>query len=497
MSTHLIEGKWTKGAGGKTFQAYAAADNSPLEKHFAEGGGAEVDAAAQAASSAFIEYAGLPDAARAAFLRAIADEIEKRGEEITDVAGKETALPPARLNGERGRTTGQLRMFADFIEKGGHLDIRTDAALPDREPLPRPDLRLMHRPIGVAGVFGASNFPLAFSVAGGDTAAALAAGCPVIVKGHPAHPHTGEIVARAVDAARATCSLPAGVFSFIQGTTPELSVSLVEHPKVSAVGFTGSLRAGRALFDAACRRETPIPFYAEMGSINPVFVFPGAAENSAAIAQGWGQSLVLGGGQFCTNPGVLFCPEPAADAFKEAAKETLLESAAHTLLTSGIASAYCRAVEAVEQYVYWRGDKDGNKVPAVLLHCDVKEWLANSDLQEEMFGPAGAVVSYKDIGQLESAVKSLSGQLTATLWLVEQDYKQAWNLLPMIEQKAGRLICNGFPTGVEVADSMMHGGPYPAATYAATSVGSLAIRRFMRPVCYQNFAADMLPASLR
>lgn len=502
MSTHLIDGKWTQNSGSEFFQGVCAADNSPLEKCFAEGGEAEINAAAQAAQAAFMEYAGLTDSVRAAFLRTIAEKIDMRGEEITSIAEKETSLPAARLNGERGRTVNQLRMFADFIENGNHLDIRIDTALPERTPVPRPDLRLMHRPLGVVGVFGASNFPLAFSVAGGDTASALAAGCPVIVKGHPAHPHTGEIVARAVDEARSACSLPPGVFSFIQGTTPSLSRNLVAHPALGAVGFTGSLRVGRALFDIACQRETPIPFYAEMGSINPVFVLPGAAEeNLLSIVQGWAQSLILGGGQFCTNPGVLFCPASAVDTFdfKQAATEVLSNNAMHTLLTSGIASAYRQATAAADKHAYWRSEEDGtgNKVPAVLLHCDLQEWLETPALQEEIFGPAGVVVSYESTEQLASAASALLGQLTATIWLAEKDYQQARELLPIIEQKAGRLLCNGFPTGVEVADAMMHGGPYPAATYPTTSVGSLAIRRFLRAVCYQNFPADLLLAPLR
>lgn len=505
MTTHLIDGQWRDGAGGagggEFFQARRAADNSLLERRFAEGGAAEVEAAAAAARAAFAPYAALPDAARADFLRACAAELEKRGAEITDIAAAETALPEARLNGERGRTVGQLQMFADLVESGEHLDIRKTAALPDREPLPRPDLRLLHRPAGVVAVWGASNFPLAFSVGGGDTAAALAAGCPVIVKGHPAHPHTGELAARALDAARAACGLPAGVFSFIQGTSPQLSRALVEHPAVAAAGFTGSLRAGRALFDAACRRRTPIPFYAEMGSINPVFILPrAAAENLPAIAQGWAQSLALGGGQFCTNPGVVFCPAAAAENFLAAAKEALESGAGHTMLTAAIAEAHRKAAAAAEKFVYWRGEAAAGNVPAVLLRCALQEWQDAPALQEEMFGPSGVVVAYETEADLPRAAAALAGQLTITLWLAEADAadaKQAAALLPLIEQKAGRLLCNGFPTGVEVAAAMMHGGPYPAATYPATSVGALAIRRFLRAVCYQNFPARLLPPPLR
>ena len=500
MGTHLINGEWVGSSNKDFFQAFSPTTNAFLPRKFSEGGEAEVDNAACAAQTAFTEYAGLPDYSRAGFLRTIAERINLYGNEITAAAEKETALPAARLNGERGRTVNQLQMFADFIESGDHLDIWRTAALPSREPLPHPDLRLIHRPLGVVGVFGASNFPLAFSVAGGDTASALAAGCPVIVKGHPAHPHTGEIVARAVDEARSACDLPPGVFSFIQGTTPTLSNRLVSHCILGAVAFTGSLRAGRALYDVANRRDTPIPFYAEMGSVNPVFILPSAAsENLLSIACGWAQSLVLGAGQFCTNPGILFCPASAVTEFKQNVVEALSGGAVHTMLTPGIARTYHQITQALEKHVYWRGGRKSGDCCAetVLLHCDLDEWLATPNLQEEIFGPVGVVIAYQETAQLAAALDALPGQLTATLWLSEEDYPQAAELLPKVEQKVGRLLCNGFPTGVEVADAMMHGGPYPAATYPATSVGALAIRRFLRAVCYQNFPDNLLPPPLR
>lgn len=491
--THFIGGKWTQFT-GEGFQSFSPAQNRKLPARFAEGGEAEVEQAATAAAESFGEYAALPDSARADFLRAVADEIEKRGDDLTAAAGDETALPAARLEGERGRTTGQLRMFAELIEKGEHHDARDDDALPERKPLPRPALSLTHRPLGPVAVFGASNFPLAFSVAGGDTAAALAAGCPVIVKGHPAHPQTSHITTEAIAAAMAKCKIPAGVFALIQGTRPELSRALVAHAHICAAGFTGSQKAGRALFDVAASRPSPIPFYAEMGSVNPVFVLPAAAKGKMkAVAEGWANSLVLGAGQFCTNPGVLFCPQSAADEFAAATAAVLEQNKTHTMLTPGIADAYRRGVAEASKHasvVFGAPEsKSGNECEAnaALLRCQTKQLSESPMLMEEIFGPVGIVAEYGDDKQLQQAAAALEGQLTATLWLTEDDFALAKTLLPVLERKAGRLICNGFPTGVEVASAMMHGGPYPAATCPTTSVGALAIRRFLRPVCRQNF----------
>ena len=501
---HFIDGEWTA-EGGEFFHAFDPAGDKPLPEKFASGDAQDVDRAVDAARASFEYYASFSEEARGNFLRAIANEMEKRGDEITVVAGKETALPKARLEGERARTTGQLRMFAELIEAKAHLDIRKDKALPERKPMPRPDLRHMQRPLGPVGVFGACNFPLAFSTAGGDTAAALAAGCPVIVKSHPSHPGTSAIVAEAVGAAMRDYDIPPGVFSLIQGNKPELSQALTAHSGVKAVGFTGSLKVGRALFDIACRRPAPIPFYAEMGSINPMFILSGAAkENIAAIGAGWGQSLTLGGGQFCTNPGVVFCPAAAAAEFIAAAEAM---DKAHLMLSPAVADSYRQSLSAMEKRakkVIGNGENDGEHrgkkclVGAAVMRCDIEQWLSDSALREEIFGPAGIVVCYEDGRQLQQAAREMDGQLTATLWLSgNSDNSDTELLLPILEDKAGRLICNGFPTGVEVAEAMMHGGPYPAATYPATSVGALAIRRFLRPICLQNFPADLLPSALQ
>ncbi|MCA8879320.1 MAG: aldehyde dehydrogenase (NADP(+)) [Rhodobacteraceae bacterium] len=497
---HLIDGVWTGGGG-----QFRSAPTRGKERDFASGGAAEIDRAAQAAEAAFGLYGWTSREERAAFLEAISDEIEVRGAAITAIGSAETGLPEARLDGERGRTTGQLRLFAAHIRKGDYLDRRHDPALPDRQPLPRPDLRLIERPVGPVGVFGASNFPLAFSTAGGDTAAALAAGCPVVVKGHPGHPGTGEIVAQAVAAAIEKTGMPKGTFGFVQSATNEAGAALVTHPLIRAVGFTGSFRGGKALFDLACARPEPIPFFGELGSINPVFVLPAAlAARGADLGAGWAGSLTMGVGQFCTNPGVVILPAGAAgDAFAAAAQAALAATGEQTMLTDGIATAFARGVErtaSVAGVTATVAPADAARrcgAPAV-FEVSGADWLANPGLAEEMFGPAGILVRVKDLPDMIDIAKSFHGQLTATLLMDDGDTSTASALLPILERKVGRILANGFPTGVEVCDSMVHGGPYPASTnFGATSVGTLSIRRFLRPVCYQNLPEALLPADLR
>ena len=495
---HLIAGEWL--AGDATFDSAPA--HGPVHQ-FAVGTPAHVDAAAKSAEEAFWSFGYSSRKERAAFLNAIADEIEKRGDAITEIGCQETGLPEGRLAGERGRTTGQLRLFASHIEKGDYLDRRHDEALPDRQPLPRPDLKMMQRPIGPVAVFGASNFPLAFSTAGGDTAAALAAGCPVVVKGHSAHLGTGEIVAQAIDAAIKTCGVHPGVFSLIQGGNRQVGTGLVQHPMIKAVGFTGSLGGGRALYDLCAARPEPIPFFGELGSVNPMFLLPRAlAARGAEIAKGWVGSLTMGAGQFCTNPGIsVVIDGPNADAFLSVAKEGLAAVAPQTMLTDGIAEAYRKGAKRIQ---------DSTGVQDVLTtSCDLRNaspylfvttgrtWLANEALGEEVFGPLGLIVKVADFDEMLEIARSLQGQLTCTLHLDEADRDQARALMPVIERKAGRLLANGFPTGVEVCESMVHGGPYPASTnFGATSVGTLSIRRFLRPICYQNMPAGVLPDDL-
>ncbi len=495
---HLIAGVWTPGQ--TTFQS-SPVTGEPLS--VANGTPADVDAACRAAESAFAPYAALPREARANFLTRIADEIEARGAELTATAMAETGLPAARLDGERGRTTAQLRLFAAHILAGDYLDRRIDAALPDRTPAPRPEIRMIQRPVGPVAVFGASNFPLAFSTAGGDTASALAAGCPVVVKGHPAHPGTGEIVAAAIAAAVAAMDLPPGVFSLIQGDQHAFAQALVQHPLIRAVGFTGSLAGGRALFNLCAARPDPIPFFGELGSVNPIFVLPHArCARGDAIAQGWAASLTLGVGQFCTNPGVLVLPDGnGADAFVAAAQSALTPVPAQTMLTNGIAAAYLAgrdkmaATPGVEALV--ATNCTGRQATPALMQVSGKDWLSSPALHLEVFGPLGLIVRVSDADQMLAVASGLEGQLTCTLHFDVEDHAQVGTLLPVLERKAGRIVANGFPTGVEVGEAQVHGGPYPASTnFGATSVGTLSIRRWLRPVAFQNLPDALLSADV-
>lgn len=497
--THLIAGQWL--GSDATFR------NEPVSgaaDEFAVGTVELVNQAVEAAEEAFLSYGYSSRAERAAFLRQIATEIDARGDEITAMGCKETGLPEARLNGERGRTTGQLNLFADHIEAGDYLDRRHDAALPDRAPLPRPDIRMMQRPIGPVAVFGASNFPLAFSTAGGDTAAALAAGCPVVVKGHSAHPGTADLVAQAIDAAIKACDLHPGVFSQVQGGNRAVGQAIVQHPLIRAVGFTGSLGGGRALFDLCASRPEPIPFFGELGSINPMFILDDALKaRGASIGENWAGSLSMGAGQFCTNPGVTVLMDgPDAETFLSAAKDALNGVGAQTMLTNGIAAAYQQgrdrvaATSGVQQVLSTTCDMR-NATP-YLFSTSGAEWLANEELGEEVFGPLGMVVIAKDMDEMLAVARSLQGQLTCTLHMDSGDSAAAKPLLSILERKAGRILANGFPTGVEVCDTMVHGGPYPASTnFGATSVGTMSIRRFLRPVAYQNLPGDLLPNDLQ
>ncbi len=495
---HLIAGTWVS---GKT--SFLSSPASGEAQSFAVGTPQDVAAACEAAEAAFPAYCATSREARAVFLEQIAEEIDARGAEITAIGTAETGLPAARLEGERGRTTGQLRMFASHIRKGDYLDRRVDAALPERKPLARAEIRMMQRPIGPVAVFGASNFPLAFSVAGGDTASALAAGCPVVVKGHSAHPGTGEIVAQAIDAAIKACGMPAGVFSLVQGGNREVGEALVQHRFIRAVGFTGSLGGGRALFDLCTARPDPIPFFGELGSVNPMFLLPEAlAARGAEIAAGWAASLTMGAGQFCTNPGLAIVIEgPEADGFVAAAKAAVAQVGAQMMLTDGIAAAYRQGRDRIAATVgvqeVLTSVCDQRHATPYLFAVSGADWLANHQLGEEVFGPLGLIVKVADAAQMLAIAQSLEGQLTCTLHLEAGDYPAAAVLLPVLERKAGRLLANGFPTGVEVCDAMVHGGPYPASTnFGATSVGSLSIRRWLRPVSYQNLPLGLLPEDL-
>lgn len=496
---HLIAGNWV--ATEQTFQSEPAHGSAHA---FGVGTVELVDRACEAAEDAFWSYGYSSREDRARFLETIAEEIEARADAITQIGTEETGLPEARLQGERGRTTGQLRLFADHIRKGEYLDRRLDAAQPERKPAPRPEIRMVERPIGPVAVFGASNFPLAFSTAGGDTAAALAAGCPVVVKGHSAHPGTGEIIAEAVAAAIAKCGLHPGVFSLIQGGNREVGSALVQHPRIKAVGFTGSLAGGRALFDLCAQRPEPIPFFGELGSVNPMFLLPQAmAARAEQLGAGWAGSLTMGAGQFCTNPGIsVVLDGPDADRYTAAAKAGLENVGAQTMLTDGIAKAYRDGKDRFESrnsvnQVYTTESADRQANPN-LYETTAEAYLQDHALGEEVFGPLGLIVRVKSVDEMVTLAKGFEGQLTATIHMDQGDLGDAQKLRPVLERKAGRVLVNGFPTGVEVVDAMVHGGPYPASTnFGATSVGTLSIRRFLRPVSYQNFPEELLPEDLR
>jgi NADP-dependent aldehyde dehydrogenase len=489
-----------------TFHGVDPATGRLLEPAFSIAGPAQIDAACALAAAAYDDFRETSPDARARFLDTIADEIAALGDRLPERAMRETALPLARLQGEQARTVGQLRMFARIVREGAWAQITLDSADPDRRPAPKPDVRRRHLALGPVAVFGASNFPLAFSVAGGDTASALAAGCPVIVKGHPAHPGASELVARAICRAVSLCGLHDGVFSYLSGPHNELGSALVADPRVAAVGFTGSRAGGMALRRIAAERPEPIPVYAEMSAINPVLLLPAALQaRGSALAKAYIQSLSLGAGQFCTNPGLLIVIDgPGLDEFCAAAAAALTETAAHTMLTPAIHANYEHSVAAlaghpsVTRIASGATDADPNRAQASLFRTDAESFLANPALAQEVFGPSSLIVVARDEAEIGRLVEALDGQLTATLLLDPEDEKLARRLLPVLERKAGRILANGWPTGVEVCDAMVHGGPWPATSDSRTSsVGSLAIERFLRPVCYQNLPSALLPDILR
>ncbi len=499
----LIGGVAVKGAGG-SFQATDPALRAAIEPAFHMVSAAQIGQACRLAEAAFDPFRALSNEARAAFLETVAAQILALGDALIVRAMAESGLPRARLEGERGRTVGQLKLFADLLREGSWADARIDSALPERAPVPRPDLRLRMIGLGPVAVFAASNFPLAFSVAGGDTASAFAAGCPVVLKAHSAHPGTSELVGRAIVKAVAQCGLPAGVFALLTGTGNGIGQGLVAHPAIKAVGFTGSRSGGTALMAVAAARPVPIPVYAEMSSINPFFLMPAAlASRGAQIAAGFAASLTMGVGQFCTNPGlVLAIDGPGLDAFADAAAAALAKVDAGTMLTAGIAAAYQSGVhklgahETVRQ-VMAGVSADGKGAPA-LFRTSAAAFLSQHALQDEIFGPAALIVACDGIEQLRAIAESLEGQLTATIQMDEADTEQVRALLPVLERKVGRILANGFPTGVEVSTAMVHGGPFPATSDGrSSSVGTAAIQRFLRPVCYQNLAQTLLPPVLQ
>lgn len=492
--------------GSLTFNAFNPQDGSKMEPTYTEATQDEINKAVLLAEKAFLEYRKKSGKEKAAFLNAIADEILALGDDLIKRCSAESGLPEGRITGERGRTMNQLKLFASLLEEGSWVDARIEAAIPDRQPLPKSDIRSMQIALGPVGVFGASNFPLAFSVAGGDTASALAAGCPVVVKGHPSHPGTCELISEAIINAVKKTNMPEGTFSLVQGGSVEVGMGLVKHPAIKAIGFTGSFKGGKAIFDAASQRSEPIPVYAEMGSTNPVFILPGALkERKESLAKGLAASVTLGVGQFCTNPGLVFT-EHSSDSkdFRLTAINAFKEANAEPMLNAGIRLAYeggvnkLSAEPGVEVLASGKENSEGYKGTAYLFESNVQKFIENNHLEEELFGPSTLMLSANNKNELLSAAKKLSGHLTATIHATEDDLKNYKELVEILELKVGRLIINGFPTGVEVCHSMVHGGPFPATTDSrSTSVGTMAITRFTRPVCYQDFPQFLLPDELK
>ena len=493
-----------------TFTGQNPATGESLPTAFHEASEAEIDRALELAAAAYTTFRSTSPEQRAAFLEAIADEVEALGDPLLELANSETGLPLPRLTGERGRATGQARQFAAWTRDGSWLDARIDLPQPDRQPLPKPDVRSLLTAIGPVVVFGASNFPLAISVIGADTVSAFAAGCPVVVKAHPAHPGTCEMIADAVLAAAKKTDMPEGVFSMVQGKTNESGQALVRHPRTTAVAFTGSLAGGRALADAAAARDIPIPVFAEMGSVNPVFVLPGAladADRAASLAEGYVQSVSLGVGQFCTNPGLVFGLESealsgfvknAAAAASSIAPATMLHAGIHTAFTSGVAAIQQCEGLSLAGASSENADPQKAQAATTIFEADSAALRANPDLYEEVFGPVSTVIKCAEAADFEEFARQLDGSLTATIHGSEEDLKNHAGLIAILEEKVGRLIFNGFPTGIEPCHAMHHGGPYPAATLSRfTSIGTRCVDRFVRPVCYQAWPDAALPAELQ
>lgn len=504
---HLIAGQIID-AEGPRFQALNPSTSQPLEPSFGEATEDQVSIALQAADASFDALRAAGPDVRAKFLDLLGDKIVALGDALLERAHAETALPMARLTGERARAVGQCRLFASLIRDGSWADARIDHAIPDRQPLPKPDVRRVMQPIGPVVVFGASNFPFAIGIVGTDTVCALAAGCSVVVKGHPAHPGTCEMLAGAVYEALAEAGLPAGAFSLLHGKGNEMGVALVRHPLTTAVAFTGSLKGGRALYDIACARPTPIPFYGEMGSVNPVFLLPGALKARAqAIAENYVGSVTLGVGQFCTNPALVLGVEGTElDTFVQAAADAAAKVAPQTMLHAGIRGLYAQGTTEFTQIPgitvvgksSTEAKPEATQAECMIFTTDIATLNANDSLRHEVFGPCSIVTRCTTKDDLLNFARSLDGQLTATLHGTPEDLAEYADLVRILERKVGRIIFNGFPTGIEVCPSMHHGGPYPSASHSFfTSIGTASIYRFVRPVCYQGFPDEALPELLQ
>ncbi|BDD02854.1 aldehyde dehydrogenase (NADP(+)) [Aureibacter tunicatorum] len=468
----------------------------------------ELNGLLELSNQAFATFRKLSGARKAEFLDAIADEIVALGDDLVQAACEESGLPEGRIVGERGRTTGQLKLFASLVREGSWLEATVDTAIPDRQPVPKPDIRKMLVGLGPVAVFGASNFPLAFSTAGGDTASALAAGCPVIVKAHEGHPRTSDLVATAIYRAAEKTEMPEGVFTMVHGSGVVVGQALVKHPIVKAVGFTGSTYAGRALYDAAAQREVPIPVFAEMGSINPVLLMPEALDNKAeALGQLYAGSITLGVGQFCTNPGLLLAKKGASlDTFVSALSTAIEATAPAKMLNDRVHGGYTKSLEealaqkGIEVIARSSAEANAENIEGrpTIATVEAETFLNNPKLHEEVFGPYSLIVQYDSEEELDAIVETLEGQLTVTIMAEDSEIANYSNVIDKLENITGRIIFNGVPTGVEVCPSMQHGGPYPAASDSRfTSVGTGAIRRFVRPLAFQNWPQALLPEELR
>lgn len=499
-------GNQLSATGNKSFKTFNPLLNIENDWNFTEASNNEVNQAMALASEAFKTYSKISGAKKAKFLRTIAEEIEALGDELLEVYSAESGLPQGRAIGERGRTMGQLQAFANHVEAGHWVEASIDTAQPDRQPLPKVDLRKMNMALGPVVVFGASNFPLAFSTAGGDTASALAAGCPVIVKSHPMHAGTGELVASAIIKAAQKTGMPNGVFSNLNSSGIEVGRQLVQHPKVKAVGFTGSINGGRALYDLAAKRDEPIPVFAEMGSINPVVLLPKALKNRAEqIAKTYAGSITLGTGQFCTNPGLIIgLKSEELTNFVNTLAAEIVEVEPSCMLHPNIAGAYnvnkekALSQNGIDVLGDYKNNVKSNFAKQAVATVSGDTFLNNPTLHHEVFGPYSLVVQCENESQLETVVSNLEGQLTGTIISDDNEISTYPNIVEAMQNRVGRIIFNGVPTGVEVCPSMQHGGPYPASTDSRfTAVGVDAIKRWVRPFSYQDWPNELLPDALK
>lgn len=492
--------------GNQFLKSFSTVTQNELPEKFSIAADEEVNETIEKASAAFRVYKNKTDNEKATFLETIGEEILALGDELIERAMLESGLPKARLTGERGRTVGQLKLFAELLKEGSWVEAVIDSAMPERTPVPRADIRKMLVPIGPVVVFGASNFPLAFSTAGGDTASALAAGNPVIIKAHQSHLGTNEMIGNAINNAVKKCNMPDGVFSFLIGKGSEIGIKLVTHPGVKAVGFTGSQHAGMAIYKAAANdRKEPIPVYAEMSSINPVLLLPVKIKNTANLAEQIAASVMLGSGQFCTNPGLLFLLEDEhSQKFIQQLTVTMSSTPSSTMLNPGICRSYYEGRLVLKEQAGVKALLDGEdhsseyKASPFLSEVTCRDFLMNPHLQKEIFGPSTLLVLCQSKEELLFAVEALEGQLTGTIWGDEDDLITYKDCINALENKVGRILFNGVPTGVEVGYAMVHGGPFPATTNAnSTSVGADAIKRFTRPLCFQDCPETILPAALQ